>query len=298
MKVLKWLGIAVGLLVIGLILLIGGLYFVGSQRLAQAPQVAVRMIDIPTADEAALTRGEHLAKAVMACQACHETNYKGKVMVEPPLGEITALNLTTGLGGLGKDYSDKDWLRAIRHGVGQDGQPLVLMPTNWYAYLSDEDTAALIAYFKSLEPVDHELPPRKITFLGNILLGMLGYSELPVSLIDHETAQPASSPPQAVTVEYGEYLTRISVCGECHGNNYAGRVGETGPPAGPNLTQMTDWDEAEFIQAMRLGQTPDGRQLDPKIMPWPYYGQMTDEELQAMWAYLQTLPARELGDNG
>lgn len=298
MKLLKWLGIAAVLLVVGLILLIGGLYFVGSQRLAQAPQVTVRMIDIPIDDEAAQARGEHLAQAVMACQACHEGNYKGKVMVQAPLGAMTALNLTTGLGGLGDGYSEEDWLRAIRHGVGQDGRTLVLMPISWYAYLSDEDTAALIAYFKSLEPVDNELPPREVTFLGNILLGVLGYSELPVSLIDHETAQPATSPPQAVTDEYGEYLTKISVCGECHGRNYAGRVGETGPPAGPNLTQLTNWDEVEFMQAMRLGQTPDGRQLDPKIMPWPYYGQMTDLELQAIWTYLQTLPPRELGDNG
>ena len=58
---------------------------------------------------------------------------------------------------------------------------------------------------------------------------------------------------------------------------------------------LGNWDETAFIAAMRMGQTTDGRSLDPEQMPWPTISQMSDTELQAIWAYLQSLPA--LPDN-
>jgi cytochrome c553 len=90
----------------------------------------------------------------------------------------------------------------------------------------------------------------------------------------------------------------IALCGECHAANLAGIVGEDGPPPGPNLTpggDLGDWTEADFMAAIRTGQTPNGRSLDPEMMPWPTFSQMSDTELQAIWAYLQSLPA--LPDN-
>jgi len=41
---------------------------------------------------------------------------------------------------------------------------------------------------------------------------------------------------------------------------------------------------------MRTGITPNGRQLSDE-MPWKYFGQMTNDELSAVWMYLQSLPA-------
>ena len=63
----------------------------------------------------------------------------------------------------------------------------------------------------------------------------------------------------------------------------------------PNLTpggELAFWSEQEFLTAMRTGRTSDGRQLK-EDMPWKYYGQMTDEELQAIWLYTQSLPRLE-----
>jgi hypothetical protein len=75
-------------------------------------------------------------------------------------------------------------------------------------------------------------------------------------------------------------------------------VGEDGPPPGPNLTpggELGNWSEADFMAALRSGQTPSGKTLDPEQMPWTSFSNMTDSELQAIWAYLSTLPA--LPDN-
>ena len=65
----------------------------------------------------------------------------------------------------------------------------------------------------------------------------------------------------------------------------------------PNLTsggEMVAWSEQDFFTTIRSGVTPSGRQLNEE-MPWKFYGQMTDEELKALWLYLQSLPALEQG---
>jgi hypothetical protein len=63
-----------------------------------------------------------------------------------------------------------------------------------------------------------------------------------------------------------------------------------------NLTPagLGDWTPADFVKVMRTGTRPDGRVLDT-FMPWPYYAQMTDDELRAIWLYLQAIPARPSG---
>ncbi|MCB0155012.1 MAG: c-type cytochrome [Anaerolineae bacterium] len=300
-KILKWIGLIVGVLVVLLVVLVGGLHFLGSSRLAQAPAVAVTPLDIPT-DEAALARGQHLAEVVSLCSDCHTENFGGQVFIdEAPIGVVTAPNLTSGQGGVGASYTDEDWVRAIRHGIGADGRTLVTMPSNAFAHLSDEDLGALIAYLKTVPPADNDLPERAIMFPGTIIFGVLGYGSMPVSLIDHSAVASVSAPPEGVTAEYGGYLAEIGGCTECHGANLAGLTDPNGPPPGPNLTpggELAGWSEADFFTTIRTGTTPSGRNLDPEQMPWPWIARMTDDELSAIWQFLQSLPARELGDNG
>jgi mono/diheme cytochrome c family protein len=300
-KVLKWVGIILAILIGLIVVLAGVLHFVGSSRMAAAPAVAVKPIDIPT-DEAALARGQHLASVISQCGNCHKDDFSGQIFInEAPIGLVTAPNLTGGAGGVGAAYSDEDWVRAIRHGVGRDGRTLAIMPSNAFAHLSDADLGALIAYLKSVPPADNELPARNIMFPGTILFGVLGYSSMPVSLIDHEAVASVSAPSEGMTPEYGEYLSHIGGCTECHGARLAGRVEENGPPPGPNLTpagNLGHWSEEQFLSAIRNGVTPEGKVMDPEAMPWPWFGRMTDEELKTIWLYLQSLPPRSLGDNG
>lgn len=297
-RVLKWTGIVLGSL-IGLLLVAGVvLHFVGLSRLNNAPEVATKPVTVPT-DAAAVARGAHLVNVVSECRECHGEQLEGSIFIDGEIGiYVAAPNLTAGKGGLGATYTDADWERAIRHGIGGDNRVLVIMPSNFFAHYSDDDLAAMIAYLKTFPPVDSDFSPRRIGFPGSVLGGIVGFAEFTkINGIDH-AAVGGEGPPEGPTAEYGEYMVNIAMCGECHAVNLAGIVGDDGPPPGPNLTpggELGNWTEADFINTIRSGETPAGRQLSSDLMPWKIFSQMSDTELQAIWAYLHSLPA--LPDN-
>jgi mono/diheme cytochrome c family protein len=114
-----------------------------------------------------------------------------------------------------------------------------------------------------------------------------------VTVIDHDGPRPVAPQP-GVTVEYGMYLART--CTLCHGSELNGQTIFDGSVA-LNLTpggEMKGWSEEDFTATMRTGVTPNGHQLKDG-MPWKYFGQMTDDEMKAVWLYLQSLPALPQG---
>ena len=103
--------------------------------------------------------------------------------------------------------------------------------------------------------------------------------------------EPRTDVPAGTTAEYGEYLSRIAACRDCHGHNLAGGE-DPNAPTGPNLTPgggFTAYQtEDDFIKVIRTGETPGGRTLSEE-MPWKEYQGMTDDELKALFAYLKSL---------
>ena len=172
------------------------------------------------------------------------------------------------------------------------------MPSRIWYYLSDDDLADLIAYLKSLPPVDNDLPKTELGPLGRVMLtlGQLPPDLIPdVISIDHAGPRPVAPEP-GVTVEYGEYLA--NTCSSCHGSNFNGQLLSWAESLAPNLTPGSElhyWSEEDFIATLRTGMTPNGHQLKD-VMPWKYFGQMTDDELEAVWMYLQALPALPQGE--
>lgn len=297
-KVLKWLGLGLAGLV-GLIIIVAVVVVViTNQRINATYDIAVEPVEIPT-DEAARVQGEHVA-IVRGCTDCHTKNLAGGTLIdEPAIGQINPSNLTSGAGGVGGSYTDTDWVRAIRHGVGPDSKPLIFMPSQEFYFLSDEDLGALIAYLKTAPPVDNQPPAITIGPLGRVLF-LAGQIDLvPAEKIDHEAPQPVS-PDLGVTAAYGQYLA--VACTGCHGSGFSGGPIPGVPPEWPpaaNLTpggDLAHWSEQEFIETLRKGITPEEKQLNPQYMPWPTYSQMTDDELKAVWLYLQSLPAKETGN--
>jgi len=295
-KFLKWFGFVLGSLVGLLALAAVVLYLIGTSKLNKKYDVPVEAINVP-ADAQSVERGKHLATIFM-CTRCHLDNMGGEVYFEVPgMLNIPTPNLTTGEGGIGTAFSDKDLVRAIRHGVGSDGQALFLMPSKAFHYMSNEDLGAVIAYLKSLPPVNNSLPQRSVKLMGRLMMGAGMMPPFAADLIDH-AAPPPSAPARGVTAEYGQYLSHI--CTECHGAKLNGAP--FGPPGQevltPNLTPgggLSAWSEQDFITGMRTGVTPSGRKLSEE-MPWKNFGQMTDDELKAVWMYLQSLPALKLGE--
>src|SRR5262245_20539752 len=299
-RVLKLIGKIVGGLIGLLVLAFVALYIIGTvqwNRLHGKYDVPVEAIRIPT-DQAFVARGEHIA-TIHICRMCHTEALSGQSVSVPGLLTFGVSNLTSGAGGVGATNTDEDWVRAIRHGVGHDGRGLSLMPSRVWYYLSDEDLGALIAYLKSLPPVDNEMPTTDLGPLGRVMLplGLLQPESVRnVSVIDHDAPRPVAPEP-GVTVEYGKYLA--STCALCHGPDLNGQTVQfNGPPVlTPNLTrggEMGFWSEEDFVVTLRTGVTPSGHQLK-EVMPWKYFAQMTDDELKAVWLYLQSLPALKQG---
>lgn len=294
-KTLKWIGIVLGGLVGLLALAFVVLYFIGGAKANKKYEIPVETISIPT-DADAIQRGEHIA-AISLCTSCHTGSLGGELsFVVPGMLSIPTPNLTPGAGGVGNFYTDEDWVRAIRHGVGHDNRALFIMPSNVFQDLSVEDLGALIAYLKALPPVDNKLPERRIEALGRLMMAAGMFPPLPVDQINH-AALPQPGPEPGETAAYGQYLS--STCKECHGSELNGKP--FGPPGQevptPNLTpggELAAWSEQEFFTALRTGVTPGDRRLSEE-MPWKYYSRMTDEELRAIWLYLRSLPAREQG---
>jgi hypothetical protein len=48
--------------------------------------------------------------------------------------------------------------------------------------------------------------------------------------------------------------------------------------------------EGDFIEFFRTGVTPNNKPVNPEYMPWEHFGLMTDEELSAIYEYLNLLP--------
>ena len=298
-RLLKWLGIGLACL-LGILLLSGAVvYGLTEKRLRKSYAVDPQPVSIPT-DAAGIARGKRVA-TIRGCVECHTPTLGGQVFIdEPPIGLLYASNLTRGRGGIGAQYTDQDWVRAIRHGVGPDRKPLLFMPSHEYHVLSDADLGALIAYLKSAPPVDRVPTKNTVGPIGRVLFLKGDLPLVPAERIDHAAQRPPPPAP-GPTVAYGAYLA--TTCTGCHGDGLSGGKIPGTPPdfaIPPNITAdpatgIGKWTERDFVTAMRNGIRPDGRRLEPD-MPWPLFSQMTDEELRALWLHLRAVPAKPFGN--
>jgi cytochrome c553 len=246
----------------------------------------------------AIARGRHLVEAITLCRGCHGDNLAGDVLVDlPVMATIYASNLTAGRGGIAATYSDADLVRAIRHGVNRQGRGLLIMHADIYNRLAAEDLGAIVAYVKSVAPVDKEVPATRVGPLGRIFvaLGLIDGDAMPLIAaehIDHDAPFPPLPPP-AATADYGQYLVSIALCRMCHGPELGGGPPiEEGAPPAPNIAGYAApgvWTETHFINTIRTGVTPSAKKLNGEIMPWEAYARMTDDELLAIWRYIASL---------
>jgi mono/diheme cytochrome c family protein len=298
-KLFRILGIVLGALV-GLVLVaVVAIFAISESQLSKTYAVTPKTVVIPT-DADSIKDGERLAN-IRGCTGCHAPDLGGNPkFFENPLANLSSANLTRGAGGRGSNYTDEDWVRAIRHGVAKDGRGLWVMPANEYFPLSDADLGKIIAFVKQVPPVDRDSSVLSFGFLGRALLaaGQFKLSDVvPAAGLNHDAPRPAT-PAVGPTVEYGAYLALS--CSGCHNANYSGGESpgtEPGEPIPTNLTQvMKAYTESQFIEFAHTGKGLGNRAIDNKYMPWETMGKYaTETELKALFAYLQSLPARETG---
>ncbi|MDQ3081185.1 MAG: c-type cytochrome [Gemmatimonadota bacterium] len=294
-RALKWLGYIVGGLVAVILLAVGTVYAITSSRMGKSYPTAVETIAIPT-DPVEIARGKHLTLTTGKCQNCHGDNMAGKVMMDAAVfAKLTSANLTSGKGGIGGSYTDADWVRGIRHGIGRDGKPLIFMPSEAYYHFNDADLGAVIGYLKTLQPADMTFAPaQQIGPIARMIYLFGDFPLIPAELIPRDKPRPAPVT-AAVTAEYGGYLAAPGGCTTCHGQDLGGG-GAIGGVKAPNLTSSGDmgkWSERDFFNVIRTGTRPDGRVLSA-VMPWPYMRGLTDDEMRAIYMYIRSRPAKVL----
>ena len=256
-----------------------------------------------------LERGRYVTNAVSGCLLCHSevdwnaftvkpgTEGAGRSFADEGIPFLRTPNITpdpeTGAGR----WTDDMLARAIREGIGYDGRTLFpVMPYSQYRYMSDEDLASVIVYVRSLPPVRHAQPPSEIPFPVNRF----------INAVPQPVLEPVHAPDRSDPVKYGEYLVRIGVCRDCHNPaDEQGRavpnmefgggftlISPLGTVASANITSDASgipyYTEDLFIEVMRTGMVRSRKIHD--YMPWKMYGQQTDEDLKAMFAYVKTIP--------
>ncbi len=246
--------------------------------------------------ELALERGRHLVESRYTCTECHGKDFGGGVMVDDPLiGRLLGPNITSGRGGKTAAYTVTDWDRIVRHGIRPDGTPGA-MPSGDFQGMSDRELSDVIAYIRSVPPLDRDVPPVSLGPLGTVLVAT-GKIPLSADIIgDHVRRHPTDPPASEATVDFGRHLA--NVCTGCHGQDLAGGEvpGEdpSWPPAA-NLTPLGDglgaWSYEQFVASMREAKRPDGTGLRAPMNGVTAYTQrMTETEMEALWMYLRSLP--------
>lgn len=289
-KILKIAGIILGVIVVIIAGFFTKAYISVEGRRNTHYAMDVQQVAI-SSDSAILAHGARLAKA-KGCTECHGADLGGKVFIDDPaLGHVVAANLTKGNGGLPADYTTTDWIRALKHGVNREGKALLIMPSEEFTLLTEQDMGAIISYCAQVAPVNREFPEgSSLGPLGYLLTDLGKLSLFPVEKIDH--SRPLVKEVKAeVSLAYGKYLS--TSCQGCHRENMKG-----GDPIAPGFPPVMDisasgrpgnWNDEQFIATLRTGTTPEGRTLNPAEMPWTMAKEFTDLELKALHLYLNSL---------
>jgi mono/diheme cytochrome c family protein len=261
-------------------------------------------------------RGEYLANHVWLCMDCHSDRDWSKFSAPPVHGtmgsggdEFTeelgfpghyyALNITP--GGIG-DWTDGEIFRAITSGVTKDGRALFpIMPYPYLGKADREDIYAVIAYIRTLEPVERSYPEATSNFPMNFIINLIPSEPELRDGIDHSNK-----------LEYGEYLAWS--CVECHTVAEKGQIipeksfagGRAFPlPKGGTVysanitpdpeTGIGNWTEEAFIQRFKI--YGDTAYVSPAVgpnqfnsyMPWEMFSGMTESDLSAIYTFLHSL---------
>ncbi len=283
-KILKWIGITLGSIAILLVLFYGIVYIQTENRINKLYEVKLQKLTIPS-DSASLALGKHVAE-IRGCLGCHGANLaKGEVFLDKnsPVGILVAANITSGKGGI--NYTDEDWIKALRHGLGKDNKSLWFMPSHEIAHISNQEMAALIGFLKIQPAVDEEVLKKELKPLGRLLTFLDKFPLLPAEKIDHNMAYKEEVK-LAINAEYGKYLA-IS-CTGCHGEKLTGAEAHSpDQPPIPDITskgKLGKWTSDGFVNLFHSGITPEGRKLS-KFMPVREF-KYTDDELRAIYLFL------------
>jgi mono/diheme cytochrome c family protein len=270
---------------------------------------ALAVFTYAVAAQTPVERGNYLVNTVLTCGNCHTPkgppqavagkDFSGGLSWDEPPFQVTAPNITqdkaTGIG----NYTDAQLKTVLRKGIKSNGVPVAMvMPSGFYEIMTERDLNAVIAYLKTVKPVGNKVPDPV-------------YKMPQGHPIPPGGDKPFTDAMMSDKVKKGFYLATVAHCMECHtpfgqrGRDFEGKYGAGGAEfPGPwgvshsrNITSSKTkgigaWTDAEIKRAITQGVSKDGSKLKPP-MGFEYYAKMTDADLDAVIAYLRTVPPKE-----
>jgi mono/diheme cytochrome c family protein len=272
---------------------------------------ALAACTVTAAAQTQLERGDYLVNAVMGCDGCHtprgpagfdmSKRFSGGSQVwDEPAYWVKGSNISSDAEtGIGK-WSADDLKRLLTDGMRPTGVPVApQMPFAFYKILTPRDLDAVVTYVRSLAPVRNEVPP-------------------PVYKAEmHAPGIPDGDKPMpeeafADPVKRGFYLATIAHCMECHARkpdgtqdhrNWLGKGGHEmkGPFGSVTVRNITShktagiggWTNDEIKKALTQGVGRDGRAFKLPMARHIYYSRLTEADLNAIVAWVRTLPPLE-----
>jgi len=258
------------------------------------------------AAETPLERGRYLMRSIVACGNCHTPQGPqgpipgqelagGLVFDEPPFTAV-ASNITpdkaTGIG----NWTDAQIVTAIREGRRPDGTIIgPPMPIGLYRGISDADAAAIVAYLRSVPAVSNPvkksvyripLPPTYGPAVGKVAEpdrnDKLAWGRYLAGPLGHCVECPSSPGPQGAP----DIVNQLGAGGMRFPGPWGLSVASNITPKG-----LTGYSDAALKTVITTGVRPDGSKLRPP-MGTGYYAQMSTADLDALVAYLRSLPPK------
>jgi mono/diheme cytochrome c family protein len=287
----------------------GPMAFAGGSAVSLADYHAADPTGLPAelVDAEPIKRGEYLARAA-DCEVCHTgpggAAYAGGLAFPLPFGTLYSTNITadkeTGIG----DYSDTEFLNAVRRGIRKDGARLYpAMPYPSYTYMTDADVLAIKTYLFSRQPVHATSPANTLGFPYNQRESMIVWS-----WFFNANSRFAPNTAQSPQWNRGAYLAEaLAHCGECHTprnlgfaldnrKKFAGAMTagwhafNITSDKGTGIGEWRDDDVSAYLSkghALNRGTAagPMGEAVDQSL------SHMSESDIKALTVYLRSVPA-------
>lgn len=280
------------------------------RRIVNSAQLGVFAIALSAAAASAadqqsfalVERGRQMTTAA-DCMGCHTKPggrpFAGGVALQTPFGTLVAPNITPDReAGIG-DWTDEEFIRAVREGRGRGGKRLYpAMPYPSYTKMSTADALAIRAFLKTVDAVPVKIEPNQLPFPFNIRLGMAVWNFLNFTpgRLEQDSAKSAEW-------NRGRYLVdALGHCGTCHTpKNLLGAEKTDGYLQGsvlqgwfaPSLTSdarkgigaLTEQDIVDYLRtgahSKSIASGPMAEVIEKST------SRMQDDELKAIAAYLK-----------
>lgn len=281
-KLLRWTAFGIGGLVILGAIIVAVAWAISAHKLYAQIQAKPETLGRPSAEQIADADRQ---LRVLGCAGCHGEGLRGDKFLDiPGVARLYAPNLTL----VAARASDQQLAQSIRQGIGHDGRPLLVMPSEGYQFLTDTEVSALIAAIRKLPKGGEVQPPVHVGPKGHLGVATGEFSTTPELVAKYRQER---IPDYGPALARGKHIVEMN-CAECHGPRLGGKELEPGVTS-PDLIVAGAYDLEQFRTMLRTGVSPSGKDIGLMgRIARRDFKYLKDDEIDAIHAYLVTRAER------